>query len=145
VYQSQLNDNSFEELLTTNRQRDRFLQYTTAGIHRDELDMLLSGYPLKKHGSQGQQKTYQVALKLGKFEFIRKVTGITPILLMDDIFDKFDLQRVEKIIRLVSENNFGQIFITDTDKKRMKVILNRIGIDYKIFEIDEEQQINLIS
>jgi DNA replication and repair protein RecF len=103
--------------------------------------MLLGTYPLKKIGSQGQQKTYQVALKLGKFEFIRQVSGITPILLLDDVFDKFDALRLEQIIRLVSENEFGQIFITDTDEKRIQLILKRIGSDHKVFRIEENQSV----
>lgn len=144
IYESQLLNNSFLHLLESNRQRDRMLQYTSTGIHRDDMEMLLGAYPLKKIGSQGQQKTYQVALKLGKFEFIRQVSGITPILLLDDIFDKFDAQRVEQIIRLVSENTFGQIFITDTDTERMKNILGRIGIEHRIFNINKEQLIEEI-
>ncbi len=140
-YESQLLKKDMMSLLEEGLKKDRILQYTTEGIHRDDLVMLLSGFPLRKVGSQGQQKTYQVALKLGKFEFIRQVTGITPVLLLDDIFDKFDASRVEQIIRLVSENNFGQIFITDTDEERMKDILERIGIEHKMFLIGEKQQI----
>lgn len=143
-YESQLHENRFPELLRISRQKDIILQYTTAGIHRDDLSMLLDGHSLKKIGSQGQQKTYQLALKLGKFEFIKQISGITPILLLDDIFDKFDSLRVEQIIRLVSENDFGQIFITDTDEQRMHQILGRISKDHKIFRIDEKQQITEI-
>ncbi len=144
VYSSQLFEHSSGDLLIRNRQRDRLFQYTSTGIHRDDLSMLLDGFPIKKLGSQGQQKTYQVALKLSKFEFIRQASGIAPILLLDDIFDKFDSRRVEQIIRLVSENNFGQIFITDTDMKRMKMILKRIGIDHRIFTISHDQQIEVV-
>jgi len=145
VYNSQLNQDNYPELLEKSFHKDRVLQYTTAGIHRDDLEMLLEEHPLKKVGSQGQQKTFQVALKLSKFEFIRKVSGITPILLLDDIFDKFDAQRVEQIIKLVSENNFGQIFITDTDEERVRSILERLDTDNKIFRIEEDQALKLLT
>jgi len=145
VYDSQLLRKPLDQLLEDSLHKDRVLQYTTAGIHRDDLTMELSGFPLKKVGSQGQQKTFQVALKLGKFEFIKKVSGKAPILLMDDIFDKFDVHRVEKIIRLVSENGFGQIFITDTHEDRMQEVIRRINIDHKIFRISPKQQISEVS
>ncbi len=141
LYKSQLHDKNMKELLEESLYKDKFLQYSTAGIHRDDLEMLLNSYPLKKTGSQGQQKTFQVALKMAKFEFIRKASGITPILLLDDVFDKFDASRVEQIIRLVSENDFGQIFITDTDEKRIKNIISRIDIDHKIFRIQNDQSV----
>jgi len=142
-YQSQLKKGDFKQLLNKNRQKDRVLQYTTVGIHRDDLNMKLEGYSLKKSGSQGQQKTYQLALKLGKFEFIKKISAKTPLLLLDDVFDKFDMNRVEKIVHLVSENNFRQIFITDTNEDRMRQILSRIGIESKVFLVDENQEITL--
>lgn len=144
-YKSQLHEDSFSNLLKKNRQKDRILQYTTTGIHRDDLEMNLEGFPFKKVGSQGQQKTYQLALKLGKFEFIRQVSGKVPILLLDDVFDKFDHQRVEQIVRLVSENDFGQIFITDTDEDRLMSILNRIGIESRVFMINEKQEITSLA
>lgn len=143
-YISQLEKDDLIDILRKNRDKDRIVQYTTCGIHRDDLEMLLGTYPLKKTGSQGQQKTFQLALKFGKFDFIRKVSGKLPILLLDDVFDKFDAGRVEQIIRLVAEENFGQIFVTDTDEERMKNILARIGIDYKIFNISENQEITPI-
>lgn len=138
-YRSQLLNNDFADLLKKHLQKDRILQYTTSGIHRDDLSMKLAGYPLKKVGSQGQQKTFQLALKLGKFEFIRQVSGKDPILLLDDVFDKFDSQRVKQIVRLVSENNFGQIFITDTDEKRMRNILEQLGIENRVFTLDDNE------
>ena len=97
--------------------------------------MSLSGYPIKRIGSQGQQKTFLVALKLAKFDFIRKVNGFQPILLLDDVFDKFDANRVKQIIRLVAEREFGQIFITDTNPVRIKNIMNELAIDYKLFHV----------
>ena len=141
-YKSQLRDKTLAELFQESLRKDRILQYTTCGIHRDDLEMSLDGYPLKKVGSQGQQKTFQLALKLGKYEFIRQVSGKTPILLLDDVFDKFDNQRVEQIVRLVSENMFGQIFITDTDRERIGKILDSTGIPSKIFTLCENTEIS---
>ena len=99
--------------------------------------MTLEGHPIKRTGSQGQQKTFLVALKLAKFEFIRKVNGFHPILLLDDVFDKFDAKRVEQIIKLVSEENFGQIFITDTNPERIVKILDELTIENKLFQVDD--------
>ncbi|MCF8379991.1 MAG: DNA replication and repair protein RecF [Bacteroidales bacterium] len=140
-YKSQLAENEMSDLLEMNRAKDLIIQYTSAGIHRDELEMLLGDYPLKKTGSQGQQKTYQLALKFAKFDFIREKSKQFPILLLDDVFDKFDSERVEQIIKVVSEEKFGQIFITDTDEERMKKVLSRLNIENKIFRIEENQNI----
>lgn len=139
IYESQLFKNDLGTLLQESLRKDMILQYTTCGIHKDELDMRLGGYPLKKTGSQGQQKTFVVAMKLAKFDFIKKVCKMNPVLLLDDIFDKFDLTRVEQIIRLVAENNFGQIFITDTSIPHLKKILEEIKIDHKVFIIENNQ------
>ena len=98
--------------------------------------MELGGYPLKKIGSQGQQKTYVVALKLAEFEFMKETMGNTPILLLDDIFDKFDAFRVKQIIKLVADNHFGQIFITDTNETRMENILKEIPAEHRVFQIE---------
>jgi DNA replication and repair protein RecF len=138
TYCSHLDKGNFRDILTGVLQKDRVLQYTTAGIHKDDLILDLNEYPLKRVGSQGQQKTYLLALKLAKFEFIKKVIGFNPILLMDDIFDKFDAERVKQIIQLVSDENFGQIFITDTHQDRLEKILSGLSIDYKLFTINEE-------
>jgi len=112
------------------------MQYTTSGIHRDDLLLMMDDYPIKELGSQGQQKSYLVALKLAKFEYITKRGGKKPVLLMDDVFDKFDEKRVEQIIKLVSDNRFGQIFITDTNEERLGSILDIVNIDYKLFRIN---------
>ena len=141
IYESQLFDKDLRTLLNDSLRKDLILQYTTTGIHKDDLDMKLGGYPLKKTGSQGQQKTFVVALKLAKFDFIKNICKMNPILLLDDIFDKFDLNRVEQIIRLVAENNFGQIFITDTSISHLKKILEEINIDHKVFVISDSQSI----
>ena len=135
IYKSQLLEKDFRTLLKDHEQKDRILQYTTAGIHKDDLGMTLSDYPIKRIGSQGQQKTFLVALKLAKFDFIRMVNGFHPILLLDDIFDKFDANRVKQIIKLVADHKFGQIFITDTNPERIKNILNELTIDYKLFHV----------
>ncbi len=135
-YKSQLSKRSMKDLFEMNIDKDRIMRYTTSGIHRDDLILEMDGFPIKEIGSQGQQKSYLVALKLAKFEYIRNKGGLKPILLMDDIFDKFDEKRVAQIIELVSENRFGQIFITDTHGERMKSVLSEINIDYRLFEID---------
>ena len=136
-YQSQLHESSLEKLLSDHAGRDRIMQYTTAGTHKDDLKMSLESYPIKRIGSQGQQKTFLVALKLAKFEIIRKVNGFRPILLLDDVFDKFDAKRVEQIIKLVADQNFGQIFITDTNRERIGKILNELTIEYKLFYMSD--------
>jgi len=136
-YQSQLNESSFEDLLKEHARKDSILQHTTSGTHKDDLKMTLEGRPIKRIGSQGQQKTFLVALKLAKFEFIRKVNGFHPILLIDDVFDKFDAKRVEQIIKLVSEENFGQIFITDTNRERIVRILDELTTEHKLFLVDD--------
>ncbi|UCG27164.1 MAG: DNA replication/repair protein RecF [Bacteroidales bacterium] len=138
IYQSHLKDSQFRTLLNESRYKDRILQYTTVGIHKDDLNLQLSGYPIKRVGSQGQQKTYLVALKLAKLEFIRNIAGFHPILLLDDIFDKFDKLRVTQIIELVAHREFGQIFITDTNQDRLENILADMPADYKLFKINED-------
>jgi len=137
-YQAHLKETGFRDGLKASVEKDRIVQYTTFGIHKDDLGMELGGYSLKKSGSQGQQKTFLVALKLAEFEFIRKLTKIPPILLLDDIFDKFDAGRVKHIISLVAENQFGQIFITDTNEQRLQGILKEIPADHKVFRITPE-------
>lgn len=134
-YLSQLNELDFATALKESLNKDMAVQYTTTGIHKDDLLMKLEGHPLKKVGSQGQQKTYLVALKLAEFEFMQELMELSPILLLDDIFDKFDAFRVKQIIKLVADNKFGQIFITDTSESRMKGILKDIPAEHKIFHI----------
>jgi DNA replication and repair protein RecF len=136
TYQAQLKDKGFKEGLQESLEKDRIIQYTTFGVHKDDLGMSLGDHSLKKSGSQGQQKTFLVALKLAEFEFIRKLTKIPPILLLDDIFDKFDASRVKQIINLVAENHFGQIFITDTNELRLQGILKEIPADHRVYKIE---------
>jgi DNA replication and repair protein RecF len=137
-YRSHLKEGNFSEILENAFEKDRILEYSTVGIHKDDLILEMNGHPVKLLGSQGQQKSYLVALKLAKFDFIKRKAGFAPILLLDDIFDKFDAERVEQIIRLVGNHRFGQIFITDTHHSRLKEILGRVDSDYKIFNISEK-------
>jgi len=141
-YRSQLVDNDFFDLIKQSIDRDRIVQHTSVGTHKDDLIFQLSNYPLKKNASQGQQKTYLIALKLAQFDYIKNISKIKPILLFDDIFDKLDASRVEQIIKLVADEHFGQIFITDTNKERLDRILNKIGINYKLFKINDEVDIS---
>ena len=131
-YRSQLQENDFATLLRESIEKDRLLQYTTTGPHKDDLLLQLDDYPIKKSGSQGQQKTFLVALKLANLEFIRQHNHITPILLLDDIFDKFDSRRVSRLIRLVSGEQFGQIFITDTGRENLEGILQQTNCAYQL-------------
>ncbi len=134
-YRSHLSEGNFQEALGNSLEKDRFLEYTTIGIHKDDLLLEMDDYFIKAIGSQGQQKSYLVALKLAKFDYIKRKAGLSPILLLDDIFDKFDAERVEQIIRLVGNHRFGQIFITDTHQSRLQDILSSHKTDYKLFRI----------
>lgn len=136
-YRSQLLDGDFAAQLRDSVARDMILEYTTVGIHKDDLLLEMDDYPVKSLGSQGQQKSYLVALKLAKFDYIKRKAGFPPVLLLDDIFDKFDAERVEQIIRLVGNNRFGQIFITDTHQDRLQKILSSHNTGYRLFRIEE--------
>ena len=137
-YGSQLNDQEFAVLLKDSFAKDRIVQFTTTGIHKDDLELKLGGYPIKRLGSQGQNKTYLIALKFAQFDFIRSLNSIKPILLLDDIFDKLDIGRVEEIVKLVSDDHFGQIFITDTNREHLDGILREAGgEDFRIFIVDK--------
>ena len=126
------------DILRESRAKDRVMGYSLHGVHRDDLDMSIAGYPIKKEGSQGQCKTYTIALKIAQFQFLRKTNlSNTPLLLLDDIFDKLDAKRVSHIVRLVSGNDYGQIFITDTNRERLDEILKSGDGDYKIFNIED--------
>jgi DNA replication and repair protein RecF len=135
-YRSQLNRASLQENLKRSFDKDCILQYTTTGVHRDDMTLEMDNYPIRDLGSQGQQKSYIVALKLAKFDYISKKGRVLPVLLMDDVFDKFDARRVEKIIELVADNKFGQIFITDTHRDRLNMILSGSDVSYKLFRIN---------
>ena len=134
-YQSHAAEGDLLALLRANRQRDRVMGYSLKGIHKDDLIMQLGEFPMKREGSQGQNKTYLIALKLAQFEFLKRTgSGTTPLILLDDIFDKLDALRVEQIVKLVAGDNFGQIFITDTNRDHLDRILKKIEGDYKLFE-----------
>ena len=135
VYQSQLQDQDLLSLLTENIQKDRLTQYTNFGIHKDDLVFEINGHPIKKFGSQGQQKSYLIALKLAQFDLIKMQKKVKPILLLDDIFDKLDDERVAQIITLVDDENFGQLFITDTHAERTEEIVKKVKQTYKIFRM----------
>lgn len=135
-YESQLHHSAMETLFKDNLSKDRVLQYSSAGIHKDDLLFELKHHPIKKFGSQGQQKSFLIALKLAQFDFLKEQSGLAPILLFDDVFDKLDEHRVRKIIELVHENTFGQLFISDTHVDRTEKLLNSIQQDYEIFKID---------
>lgn len=136
-YISQLDKEGLSTMLATNRERDRILGYTSSGIHKDELEMTLNEYLIRRIGSQGQNKTYLIALKLAQFAFLAQKGQTTPILLLDDIFDKLDAVRVEQIINLVSGDTFGQIFITDTNRKYLDEILVAMNHDFTLFKVEE--------
>ena len=136
VYESQMNSTPFIDLLKQSLEKDKILKYTTVGIHKDDLLFKMDGYPVKKFGSQGQQKSFVIAIKLAQFEYTRRIRKFKPILLLDDIFDKLDDKRVHQIVTLVSENNFGQVFITDTQKQRIADIFTQINISHKVFEVE---------
>jgi DNA replication and repair protein RecF len=137
-YKSQLHEGDFQDLLKDSLSKDRMAQYSTVGLHKDDLLFDLQGYPIKKYGSQGQQKTFLVALKLAQYELLKMETGIKPILLLDDIFDKLDDSRVERLIQLVSQENYGQIFISDTHDKRTREVVERVRENFEIFNLDYE-------
>jgi len=137
LYSSALDNEPFEDILKKSEEKDFILQYTSAGIHRDDLDFFIGEHSLKKTASQGQQKTYLVALKFAQFEFIKKTYGYKPLLLLDDIFDKLDQLRMKQILKLVADHKFGQIFITDTGK-RIEQIIENVADEYKLFNVKDE-------
>ncbi len=136
VHESGLYNSSLENLLSESIVKDRGAQYTTQGIHKDDLVFYLGEYPIRKLGSQGQMKTYLVALKLAQFDFVKEISGLKPILLLDDIFDKLDQFRVEQIVKVVAGEQFGQIFITDTNREHLDSIIKKIDADFRIFKVD---------
>jgi DNA replication and repair protein RecF len=135
IYKSQLETTPFEQLLEDTIEKDRMLQYTSAGVHKDDLLFTLGDFPMKKFGSQGQQKSYLIALKLAQFDFIKLKSKVTPILLLDDIFDKLDERRVAQLVSLVNEDHFGQIFITDTHAERTEEVVKTINKSYQMFQL----------
>ena len=134
-YKSQLKDHRLQDLLISNIEKDKVLQYTSVGIHKDDIEFLIGNYPIKKFGSQGQQKSFLIALKLAQYEVLKAKSGNSPILLLDDIFDKLDSKRVKQIIKMVNDSNFGQLFISDTDAKRTENVVKSAHDNYEIFKL----------
>ena len=136
-YQSDLNSSTPKEIFQRSQQQDLRFGYTTAGPHRDDMLFFIEGFPIKKVGSQGQQKSFLIALKLAQFQIIKQISGKLPILLLDDLFDKLDMTRVEYLLSLVAGETFGQIFITDSNKVRINQILARVDSTAKSFEVHD--------
>lgn len=135
-YNSDLNEKGAAELLKENIKQDRYIQRTTKGIHTDDLSFSLNYHPVKKTGSQGQQKTFLLSLKLAQYELIKNEKNIKPLLLLDDIFDKLDAGRIDRLFRLIQSNEFGQVFITDTDEQRIQAFITNSNItNYKIIKV----------
>jgi DNA replication and repair protein RecF len=134
-YHSKLHEHTLETLLQMSFDQDRYLEYTTCGIHKDDLELKLNGFPVKKYGSQGQQKSFVIALKLAQHAFIKHVKGFSPLLLLDDIFDKLDNNRVNYLLQLVTSTDFGQVFITDTDTQKTPQLLVANNIEANVMKI----------
>lgn len=134
-FKSQLQEKSLIDLLEENEDRDRRATYTNYGIHRDDLIFKLNGHSIRKYGSQGQKKSYLIALKLAQFDFIKNDTNINPILLLDDIFDKLDEMRVAQLIKLVDAQDFGQLFISDTHAERTENVIKQVHQSYKMISL----------
>ena len=137
AYKSHLNDGTMQEHLAATRERDFILGYTTRGVHRDDLELLLDGFAMRRTGSQGQCKTYTIALRLAQFDFLKDNNPAVPILLLDDIFDKLDASRVERIVDVVSSDRFGQIFITDTNRTHLDEIVARHGGGHCLMHVED--------
>ena len=134
-YKSDLIDNHVENLIKDSFQKDVILQYTSVGLHKDDFVFNIDENRIKRFGSQGQQKSFLIALKLAQFDYLKNETGNSPILLMDDVFDKLDLMRVKRIVEIVNSTNFGQPFLSDTDKERIEKVLSSLNLSSKIFEV----------
>lgn len=137
VYDSPLLLHNFSDILRKNLERDRILERTSSGIHKDELNFTIHGMALKKFGSQGQQKSFLIALKLAQYTFLYRQKGFEPLLLLDDIFDKLDDSRTSKLMKMVLDKDFGQIFITDTSRKRIEAIFSELDVPVSIFDIEK--------
>ena len=136
-YRSHMSDGDLLEQLRQSRADDYRLGHTSKGVHRDELIMQLGGYPIRREGSQGQNKTFLVSLKLAQYDFLRTKGGEMPLLLLDDIFDKLDDNRVSQLVKLVGNDHFGQVFITDTQRQRIKFLMDNTIVNHKIFNVNK--------
>jgi DNA replication and repair protein RecF len=135
-----LNNTSFKAVLEKALQRDLAMEYTTVGIHKDDLEFKIDDYQLKKYASQGQQKSFLIALKLAQYDFIKQIKQMSPILLLDDIYDKLDDFRVKQLMELVSSDHFGQLFITDTHPSRLAELFNSTAANFKFFRISNGKE-----
>ena len=133
-YESELSKDSLENILAASFEKDRILKHTTSGIHRDDFVFTMNGHPIRRCGSQGQQKSFLVSQKFAQYEIMKRNYGFAPILLLDDVFDKLDMTRISNLLQMVSGNDFGQIFITDSNKVRMAGIVDRLTQDRAYFE-----------
>ncbi|MDX1446449.1 DNA replication/repair protein RecF [Lishizhenia sp.] len=138
-YKSQLHDADFMELVRQAERNDLRKQYSTVGVHKDDLIFTINGHPIKKFGSQGQQKSYLTALRLAQFEWLKEQLNVVPILMLDDIFDKLDNERVQRLMELVHQHEFGQVLVTDTDKERVEQIFKAIEVPIRLFEIEKNE------
>jgi len=136
AYRSQLHEHSFSELIQQFERKDAITGYSNAGIHKDDLVFTIKGHPIKKFGSQGQQKSFVIALRLAQYDWLKHHLGVNPVLLLDDIFDKLDQDRVQRLIDLVSQHYFGQVLVTDTDEYRVRALFEQSGINVKLFRVD---------
>ena len=136
-YQSELSSDSLDNLMAANYEKDRIMKHTTCGIHRDDFVFRMEGHPIRRFGSQGQQKSFLVSLKFAQYELMKRNYGFAPILLLDDVFDKLDMGRISNLLTMVASNEFGQIFITDSNKVRMAGIVDGITRDRAYFETSQ--------
>ena len=133
-YDSELSKAGLDQILSASFEKDRILKYTSAGVQRDDFIFTMNGHPIRRYGSQGQQKSFLVSLKFAQYEIMKKNYGFAPILLLDDVFDKLDMGRISNLLQMVASNDFGQIFITDSNKVRMSGIVDRLTQDRAYFE-----------
>ena len=133
-YESELAKAGLDQLLAASFERDRIMKHTTTGIHRDDFAFRMNGHPIRRYGSQGQQKSFLVSLKFAQYEIMKNNYGFAPILLLDDVFDKLDMGRISNLLQMVASNDFGQIFITDSNKVRMAGIVDGLTQDRAYFE-----------
>jgi DNA replication and repair protein RecF len=142
-YRSQLNEHSFADLLQMHAKKDAVTHYSNAGTHKDDLVFTIKNHPVKKFGSQGQQKSFVIALRLAQYDWMKQHKGLNPVLLLDDIFDKLDNERVQRLIDLVTADYFGQVIVTDSDPVRMKQLFESLQTEKKLFQVND-QQLSLI-
>lgn len=133
-YDTELSKAGLDQILASSYEKDRIFKYTTSGIQRDDFVFTMNGHPIRRYGSQGQQKSFLVSLKFAQYEIMKKNYGFAPILLLDDVFDKLDMGRISNLLQMVASNDFGQIFITDSNKVRMSGIVDRLTQDRAYYE-----------